>query len=331
MYKDRHREKQSGAAANDMLDKTKSRVPNVPQVDDLLQVLQYLIDRHTQGQQGVADTAIDGLRLARSAYPTEPHPCLHDASVHVVAQGSKRLMFGNEVLVYDAARYLAVPVDVIAMANVAQASESKPFLGLSISLFPHEFGALMVESGEPLPARSGHDLGLYVAQIDAPLLEALIRLVRLLDAPHDVPVMAPLLWREIHYRLLQGSQADRLARIAMGESPSRRIARAVAWLKGHYDESFQVERLARDVGMSVSAFHQHFKIVTAMTPLQYQKSLRLHEARRQMLVEARDVTTTAHNVGYESASQFIREYARLYGESPLRDIKRMRTALGRVG
>jgi transcriptional regulator GlxA family with amidase domain len=165
-----------------------------------------------------------------------------------------------------------------------------------------------------------------VSPLEAPLLEAFLRLVRLLDAPQDIPVLSPLVLRELHYRLLQGAQHGRLAEMAIGAGRLRRVAGAVAWIKAHYAEPLQVEALAKRVNMSASALHAHFRAVAALSPIQYQKRLRLQEARRLLLAGATSAETVAYTVGYASASQFSREYARLFGQPPRRDAEQMRGA-----
>ena len=165
---------------------------------------------------------------------------------------------------------------------------------------------------------------IFVSPLEAPLLEGLLRLVRLLDTPHDIAVVAPLIRRELDYRLLQGEQGERLAEMAIGDGRLRRVVGAIAWIKDHYAEPLEVETLAKRVAMSASAFHGHFKAVTAMSPIQYQKQLRLQEARRLLLAETTSAETVAYQVGYASPSQFSREYARLFGEPPRRDAERMR-------
>ena len=205
-----------------------------------------------------------------------------------------------------------------------EARPDAPYLCLTLRVDARELAALLVEMERPIP-RDDHDgRALFVSALGAPLLDGLLRLVRLLDAPEDIPVLAPLVRRELHYRLLQGEQQGRLAEIAIGDGRLRRVARAVAWIKTHYAEPLRIEALARRVNMSPSALHAHFGAVAGVSPIQYQKQLRLQEARRLLLSEATSAEAVAYEVGYASASQFSREYARLFGQPPRRDAERMR-------
>ena len=198
---------------------------------------------------------------------------------------------------------------------------------MTLSVDARELAALIVETGLPAP-RDDHDgRALYVSPLEQPLLEGLLRLVRLLDTPKDIPVLAPLILRELHYRLLQGEQHGRLAEIAIGDGRLRRTARAINWIKEHFTEPLQIETLAKQVNMSPSALHSHFKAVAAMSPIQYQKRLRLQEARRRLLAGATSAEEVAYAVGYASASQFSREYVRLFGQPPRRDAERIRDEL----
>jgi AraC-like DNA-binding protein len=226
----------------------------------------------------------------------------------------------------DRSRYLAVAVDLPVVGNVFEASPEEPYLCLTLTVDPRELAALIVETGRQAP-RDDHDgRALYLSPLRAPLLDGLLRLVRLLDAPEDIPVLAPLVLREVNYRLLQGEQLGRLAQMAIGDGRLRRVSGAIAWIREHFAEPLQVEALASRVHMSQSALHHHFKAATAMSPIQYQKRLRLQEARRLLLSGAPSADSVAYQVGYASASQFSREYARLFGRPPRRDAERVRGA-----
>lgn len=285
-----------------------------------------LLERRT-GADGMHATAIPRLKLYRFSQPTEPAPVLQEPAVYVVVQGRKQLALGGETYVYDRSRYLAVSVDVPVVGNVLEASPEAPYLCMTLTVDPRELAALIVETGRAAP-RDDHDgRALYLSPLRAPLLDGLLRLVRLLDAPEDVPVLAPLLLREIDYRLLQGEQFGRLAQMAIGDGRLRRVSGAIAWIREHFAEPLQVEALAKGVHMSPSALHHHFKAATAMSPVQYQKRLRLQEARRLLLAGAPSADGVAYEVGYASASQFSREYARLFGQPPRRDAERAREAV----
>ncbi len=209
-------------------------------------------------------------------------------------------------------------------ARVVEATPEAPYLCLTLRVDARDLAALIVESGRPAP-RDDHDgRALFVSALEVPLLDALLRLVRLLDAPGDIPVLAPLILRELHYYLLQGEQQGRLAEIAIGDGRLRRVAGAIAWIKAHHAEPLRVDALARQANMSPSALHAHFRAVAGVSPLQYQKRLRLEEARRLLLAGGTSAEAVAYEVGYASASQFSREYARLFGQPPRRDVERLR-------
>jgi AraC-like DNA-binding protein len=248
-----------------------------------------------------------------------------------VVQGRKQVTVGDETYVYDPSHYLAVSVELPAVGNVVEASPEEPYLCMTLTVDPRELATLIVETGQQAP-RDDHDgRALYVSALRAPLLDGFLRLVRLLDAPHDVPVLAPLILRELQYRLLQSEQFGRLAQMAIGDGRLRRVAGAIAWVKEHYAEPLQIDALAKHANMSPSALHNHFKAVAAMSPIQYQKRLRLQEARRLLLSGATSAEAVAYEVGYASASQFSREYVRLFGQPPRRDAERMREAAGGGG
>jgi AraC-like DNA-binding protein len=284
-----------------------------------------LLERRT-GWDGRHETAIPALKLYRFSHPTEPAPVLQEPAVYVVVQGRKQLTLGGETYVYDRSRYLAVSVDLPVVGNVFEASPDQPYLCMTLTVDPRELAALIVETGRPAP-RDDHDgRALYLSPLRAPLLDGFLRLVRLLDTPEDVPVLAPLILREVNYRLLQSEQFGRLAQMAIGDGRLRRVSGAISWIKEHFAEPLQVEALANRVHMSPSALHQHFKAATAMSPIQYQKRLRLQEARSLLLAGAPSADAVAYEVGYASASQFSREYARLFGQPPRRDAERLRDA-----
>jgi AraC-like DNA-binding protein len=244
--------------------------------------------------------------------------------VYVVVQGRKQVIVGGETFVYDPSQYLAVSVDLPATSNVIEANPAEPYLCLTLGIDPRELAGLIVEMGRPAP-RDDHDgRALFVSPLGEHLLDAVLRLVRLLDTPTDLSVLAPLIRREIDYRLLQSEQYGRLAQMAIGEGRLRRVSGAIAWIKEHFAEPLQIDELAGRVHMSPSALHAHFKAATAVSPVQYQKRLRLQEARRRLVAGAPSADSVAYEVGYASASQFSREYARLFGLPPRRDAEQMR-------
>ncbi|PXA76940.1 AraC family transcriptional regulator CmrA [Caulobacter sp. D4A] len=272
---------------------------------------------------GVHPTAIPGMWLARMSQPSPPVHGVHEAAVCIIAQGRKQVMLGEEVYVYDHARFLVVSVDVPVVGQVIEASDDAPYLCVRLDIDPRRLNELILEI-DPGPVRNAPAPGMALSETTPELLDATVRLVRLLETPGDIPVLAPLIQREILYRLLRTDQGPRLREIAACESRLGQVSRAIHWLRTNYHLPFRMETLASEARMSPSALHQHFKAVTAMSPLQYQKQLRLQEARRLILAQGLDAATAGHNVGYDSPSQFSREYARLFGAPPLRDATRLR-------
>lgn len=275
--------------------------------------------------EGPQPTAYPGLVLARFSAPTELDCGHYRPSLTIAAQGAKQVHLGDDVYEYDASHYLLSAFELPVQARITLATPRAPYLCLSLDLDPHRIGELVSELDLPADADPGPARGLAVGQITAELLEPALRLLRLLlEAPRDLRVLGPLIEREILYRLLTGELGPRLRRIALAGGPAQRIAQAIEWIKRHYALPLRIEALAQAVNMSPSSLHHHFKAVTAMSPLQYQKRVRLLEARRLMLAEPLDAGAAAHRVGYESASQFSREYSRLFGLPPMRDISRLR-------
>jgi AraC-like DNA-binding protein len=248
---------------------------------------------------------------------------MYDPCLCLVAQGAKRVMLGDEEYVYDANHFLITSVGLPVVSNVVEASKDAPLLGLALQIDLRLAAQLMVDSNLPTPRTPQCGRGIAVSEVSAPLLSAFQRLLDLLDQPEDIPILAPLLHKEILYRLLVGDQGPRLRQIASAGSHGNQIVRAVDWLKENYAQQLKIEGLAKQIGMSTSTFHHHFRAMTAMSPLQFQKWLRLHEARRLMLTESQDATSAALQVGYESPSQFSREYRRQFGAPPLRDIRKL--------
>jgi AraC-like DNA-binding protein len=269
-------------------------------------------------------TAIPGLILARRQEPSEPLSILYEPRVCIIAQGAKRVMLGDDSYVYDAHHFLLTSVDLPTFVQVIKASPEKPYLGLVLNIDQREISQLMVDSNLPPPRPQQTSRGMATGEVTLPLLAAFQRLIDLLDEPNDIPILAPIIQREIFYRLLVGDQGARLRQIASVGSQSQQIARAINWLKDNFTKPLRIDDLAALVNMSTSTFHHHFRQVTAMSPLQYQKWLRLNEARRLMLAKDQDATTAAFEVGYESPSQFSREYSRLFGAPPQRDITSLR-------
>ncbi|MBR0645905.1 AraC family transcriptional regulator [Plastoroseomonas hellenica] len=286
------------------------------------EILAGLIDRFT-GEDGIHETAIPNLALVRCSRPTVPLHGLHKPALCIIAQGRKQVILGDAIHHYDSARYLVASVDVPVIGQVLEATAPRPYLCIRLDLNLAVLSELALELGlgrgnaEPGPS-------LAVSPVTTDLLDAAARLVRLLGSPHDIPPLAPLAEREILYRLLTGEQGARLCQIAHAGSRLQQVNRAITWIRANFDRPFRIEQVAAAAHMSASALHEHFKAVTAMTPLQYQKQLRLQEARRLILSQAMDAASAGHSVGYESPSQFSREYSRLFGAPPIRDIARLR-------
>ncbi len=289
-------------------------------IDQLAGLIAELSDR-----DGAYSTAIPGLYLSKLSTTSAPRHTVDRAVFCVVAQGVKSILLSNERYVYDPSKYLVISLDLPLVGQIVEATLEKPFLGLSIDLDFTEIGSLSLEAGLPLQSDACNQRSLFVSHLDEDLLDAVIRLVCLLKKPAHIPVLAPLIRREIFYKLLLSEQSGLLRRMTAENSQVRRIAAGVEWLKKNATRPIRMDELAREVHMSPSTMHSWFKAVTTMSPLQFQKQLRLQEARRILLSETTDAATASQRVGYESPSQFSREYRRLFGFPPLRDIERLRT------
>ncbi len=292
-------------------------------VRDALAALGKSIARWTeQGEQHI--TAVPGLSLFRREEPTEPISGMYEPSVCLVAQGAKRVLLGDDTYVYDAHHYLITSVHLPTVVQIIEASREKPYLGLRLKLDQREISQLMADSNLPPPRTQQSSRGMATGEVTLPLLTAFLRLIDLLAEQQGIPILGPIIQREITYRLLVGDQGARLRQIASAGSQSHQIARTIDWLKGNFSQPLRIDDLAAQARMSTSTFHHHFRSMTALSPLQFLKQLRLQEARRLMLTERMDAATAAFQVGYESPSQFSREYNRMFGAPPLRDIKSLR-------
>jgi len=256
--------------------------------------------------------------------PTEPANGLHEPSICLVLQGAKRVHLENDTFVYDVNNYLIASVHLPTTYQVVMASRDQPYLGLLLKFDLRELSQLMVDSNLPSPRTQQSTRAMATGEVTVPLLSAFQRLVGLLDDPEAIPILAPVIHREILYRLLVGDRGAQLRQIASAGGRGHQIARAIDWLKENYAQQLRIDDLAEQAHMSTSSFHNHFRSMTSLSPLQYQKRLRLQEARRLMLAENMDATSAAFQVGYESSSQFSREYSRLFGAPPLRDIMTLR-------
>lgn len=288
-----------------------------------------IIARFTEADQD-SGTEIDGLFLSNRTAASEP---LHTAQwpcLALVFQGEKRIEVGAEGHDYGVGSYLVVSMELPVISRVIKASKSRPLLGIGLAIHEERLHSVMrrcrldvlPQAGRPTPT-------VTVASATTAMLDAALRLLRLLDEPAAIGALAPLIEEEILFRVLTGPAGPRLASLLQADSPSHRIAKATRWLRENFAASLRIQELAASVGMSVSSLHHHFQDVAGMTPLQYQKLLRLHEARRLMLVDRLDAGSAGHAVGYQSPSQFSREYGRLYGQPPVRDVDRLRKAADR--
>ncbi|EHC7289401.1 AraC family transcriptional regulator [Vibrio parahaemolyticus] len=291
------------------------------------QKLAKLIDRWT-GNANQYDTPISGLRFSRWTTPTPPTSYTHNPSICLIAQGRKRVLLGEESFIYDANHFLISSVDLPIIANIIEASEEQPYLGLIMELDLTEISQLIVDSELAFTQSKEAQKGIAVGELSESLLDAFVRLAELLDEGQNIKILAPIIKREIFYRLLTSEQGTRLHQIVTAGSHSHQIAKAIDWLKNNFVKPLSVGDLASYTGMSKSSFYTHFRSMTSMTPLQFQKKLRLSEARRLMLTENLDAMAATFKVGYESPSQFSREYSRLFGAPPSKDIKSLRENLG---
>ena len=304
--------------------------PPRPALDPALETqraeLADLILRHTP-EDGSFNTGVEALFVSRYSQPSDFAPSLPKPALCIMAQGRKEVRLADEHFAYDPLNYLVVSVSMPISGRVLEISSERPVLALRLDIDPAEITTLISDAGPMgVPSRpTGR--GLYVEPIDQPMLDALLRLTRLLDTPKDIAMLAPLIRREILYRLLRSPLGHRLYEIASENSQNHRVSRAISWLNGNFEQPLRIDSLAREANLSVSTLHHRFKAMTAMSPLQYQKQLRLNEARRLMLSEGLDASAAGYRVGYESPSQFSREYSCQFGAPPVRDLARLRMSL----
>ena len=275
-------------------------------------------------EDGVVATAIPRLHLIRFSRATERIHGLSEPALCIAAQGRKRAMVGDRILEYDRSRFLVISVDVPVAGQIIEATPREPYLCFRLDLDRTLLASLFMDLGDGFRHDRAPEQGVVLSPVTPELLDASLRLLRLLEKPEDAAMLAPLVEREILYRLVCSEQGARLWQIAHGESRLQQVNRAIRRLQRDFEQPIAIAELAAEAGMSVSAFHQHFKTITAMSPLQYQKQLRLQEARRLILSAAMDAASAGHRVGYDSASQFSREYSRLFGAPPMRDAQRLR-------
>lgn len=302
--------------------------PADARAEGALQSLAGAIVRHTREDGLYTHPRLPALSLFRCETAVNNICGVYEPSVALIVQGSKRVMLGGDTFTYGRRDVLITSLNLPTVGQITEASPHQPFLSLLLRLDLTEIGRLMADSQLPPPRGPAppRERAMAIGQATWPLLRAVQRLVDLLDEPEGLPIIAPLVQREILYWLLVSDQGGRLRQIGSAGTQGQRIARAIDWLRVHYARPLRVEELASEVRMSASTFHHHFRELTAMSPLQYQKWLRLNEARRLMLAEGLDASTAAYRVGYESPSQFSREYSRQFGAPPTRDIAGLRSA-----
>lgn len=300
----------------------------------LLAELRALIARHARPDE---TTAIDGVLLSAAGRPGEPRASTTGTVMAIIAQGEKRLAIGDRVYDYGPGQYLVASVDLPITGHYTHAAADEPALGFGLVLRPSAIASLVLDadaapaSPPPRRARSAPaPPGLGVAEASPELLDAVVRMVRLLDSPGDRDVLAPMIEREIVWRLINGPLGESVRQIGVADSSLTHVSRAVRWITEHYNKPFRVEDLARACGMSTSAFHRNFHAITALSPIQFQKQIRLQKSRLLLLTGADDVATVGYRVGYDSTSQFSREYRRQFGLPPGRDADRLRAGPGTV-
>jgi AraC-like DNA-binding protein len=301
------------------------------QSDDpqIVQVLHQLADAISKvmGNASEVPTAVPGLTLYRNIVPTAPNPCTYAPSLLVIPQGKKRVDLGKQSYVFGESTFLLTSIELPIISRVCSASAEKPYLAFFLKLDMGLVRDVLHSEEVHVPAPPVGTRGMVLGEATVELLAPCSRMVQLLRTPQDVPFFGKLLQREIIYRLLQGPQGDRLRSVATLADQSYRTAKAVTWLRDNFKKALNVDELASMTGMSRSTLNHHFRGLTAMSPLQFQKQLRLHAARQKMLTEELDAASAAFEVGYESPSQFNREYKRFFGQPPMRDIEALRTSL----
>lgn len=287
-----------------------------------LETFRDAIARHAP-DDGTHATPLPGTKLIRCASPTLPMPVIYEPTVCFVAQGRKRAVLGETVYHYDPRTFLVASVGLPIMGTVIEASESQPYLSLQLDLDPAALNELALRFPQSIKSDEAVS-GLTLNEMTPGLTDAVTRLVALLDEPQDIPALGPIAMQEIFYRLLSGPSGGVIQAMTQADSRHAQIARAILWIRANFSEGFRIDDLAEMTGMSRSTFHEHFKAVTAMTPLEFRTQLRLQEARRLMVSDGLDAANAGFRVGYESPSQFSRDYSRRFGLPPATDAGRLR-------
>lgn len=306
-----------------MADKSLKRATTI----DACQELAELVTRHTDGKgNGIHATAIAQLEFMRESTAPTALRAVYEPTLCIILQGKKETLLGKETYHYGAAQYIVVTVDLPLSGNIVEATADQPYLCFKLSLDATQLWDIIDQLQRSPDKKESSVRGLFVSDANARLIECATRLTRLLDTPEDIPFLAPMMIRELYYRLLMSDQNEAVWQIATSGSHMQRIAEVIKQIKAEFTKSLSMDDLAKQARMSSASFHRHFKAVTSMSPLQYQKQLRLLEARRLMLAENADATHAAYQVGYESPSQFSREYSRMFGAPPMKDIEHLRVA-----
>jgi len=292
---------------------------------DQLATLTEIIGRHAP-EDGMHSCPLPGVKLIRSSTPTMPMPVIYEPTLCLVAQGRKRAVLGTNGFTYDPSSYLIASVELPVMGSVIEASVDRPYLCLQIDLDMTALGELAISYPPKRDEVADLPIGLALNRTTPALLDAAIRLARLLDTPEDIEALAPLTIREILYRLLTGASGNTIRQMAQADSRLNQIARAIVWIRTHFRDTCPIERAAEIAGMSRSTFHAHFKAITSMSPLEFRTHLRMQEAQRLMVSDAMDAASAGFNVGYGSPSQFSRDYARIFGMPPATHASRLRNA-----
>ncbi|MEK0168621.1 AraC family transcriptional regulator [Pseudescherichia vulneris] len=290
-----------------------------------LNALVDIIGRHVP-DDGTYRCALPGVTLIRASSPTMPMPVIYTPTLCLVAQGTKEARLGETAYRYDAANYLIASVELPVMGSVIEATAERPYLCLQLDFDMTALSELAIRYPSPLTDAQASPSGIMLNKTPPELLDAAIRLASLLDTPQDIDALAPLTLQEILYRLLTGPQGDIIRHMAKGESRLNQIARSIIWIRTHFREACRIEQAASVAGMSRSAFHHHFKAVTTMSPIAFRTHLRMQEARRLMVSDAIDAASAGFHVGYESPSQFSRDYVRIFGISPARHANQLRNS-----
>lgn len=295
----------------------------IRQINNQQDEIAELIEQHAV-QDGVYESAIPSLFIIRASQVTQPVYRIYKPCFCFIAQGYKDLLLAQERYEYGPADYLISSMNLPVIGHVIKASPDEPYLSLKLEFTQNQILEVLNEGNIQIVPQESTKRAMFVGEIELSMLDAIVRLARLLDKPKDIPFLAPFYTKEILYRLLQGPYGITLAQIAMEGSSTYRIREAIDQIINNVDKPLRIDELAETANMGTSTFHRHFKEVTAMSPLQFQKQLRLQEARRLLMFELTDAADVAFRVGYESASQFSREYSRMFGFPPREDIKRLR-------